>query len=651
MKTVFNFICASLAVGAALAPAPAGAEGPGNVERLASLVDYVAADYPGAVKAGRVVAESEYQEQKTTVAEAQSLARTIRPSSGHEAAQAGLDVELAKLSADVGALASEETIAADARAVHRRLLDDYGLTLAPLAPPDAARARTVFATVCSECHGKDGRADTERARTLTPRPVSFLDGERMSRISPQLAFHALTFGVPNTAMASFESLPPSDRWSLAFHVVAMRHSDADAKAGARIASSQKLPVAASASRLAELSDQQLDEALRRQLADAAARAQVIAWLRRTSSFAVEPGGRFAVARRLLAELGAHAGDGPRARELAIAAYLEGIEPHEAALKAEDRALADRLERAFLELRLTVDRGAPPDTIRTQVARTLLVVDGAEERGAAGRSVPFLAALAIALREGFEISLLVAALLAFLRKSGHADQARWVHVGWMAAIPAGVAAWFAVGAALAGARRELTEGVLTLVAAMMLLFVSHFVLGRLETRKWLKFLERKTTAAAARTVHWPLVGVAFVAAFREAIEIVLFFRALALDAGGARWAVASIWAGAAVGVVLLVGVVRLMSSLGKRLNPRPVMVVSGVLLSAIAVSLVGQGVRALQEGGYAHLQPLPPSVNVPVLGIYPSVEGLLAQALVLLLVVVPALVERRRANQASRHRVA
>jgi high-affinity iron transporter len=643
VKTVFNFIFVAGLLGGV-----ARAEGPSALERLASLVDYVAADYPGAVRGGKVIAASEYAEQKTTVADAQALAAEVAPSKGHEEARAKLDEELRRLSTDVSALASEETIAADARAVHKRLLDDYGLILAPLAPPDPARARTVFAAVCVECHGKDGRADTERARTLTPRPVSFLDEERMSRISPQLAFHALTFGVSNTAMASFESLPPSDRWSLAFHVVALRHGDADAQAGARIAASMKLPVVASASRLAELSDAQLDGTLRPALSDADARRKVIAWMRKTASFAAEPGGKFAVARRLLAELGANAADGKRARELAIAAYLEGIEPHEAALKAEDRPLADRLERAFFELRSTVDRGAPPDVIRSQVARTVLVLDGAEERGAAGRSVPFLAALAIALREGFEISLLVAALLAFLRKSGHGDQARWVHVGWTAAIPAGVITWFAVGAALAGARRELTEGVLTLVAAAMLLFVSHFVLGKLESRKWLKFLERRTTSAANRSVHWPLVSVAFVAAYREAIEIVLFFRALALDSPGARW---SIVAGASVGVLALVAVVRVMSALGKRLNPRPVMVVSGLLLTAIAISLVGQGVRALQEGGYAHLTPLPPSVSVPVLGIYPSVEGVLAQALVLLLVLVPAVVERRRANQASSHRVA
>ena len=41
----------------------------------------------------------------------------------------------------------------------------------------------------------------------------------------------------------------------------------------------------------------------------------------------------------------------------------------------------------------------------------------------------------------------------------------------------------------------------------------------------------------------------------------------------------------------------MDRLGRRLNPRPLMMVSSVLLNALAVSMVGQGVHALQAGGY------------------------------------------------------
>ena len=645
MKTVFNFILAS----SLLAASTAAAEGRDPVARLAALVDYVAADYPGAVKGGQIIAPSEYEEQGGMVAEARALARTVTPRAGHDSARPELAVEVARLDEDFRAHVSEERLAADSRAIHKRLLDDYGLVLSPIAPPDAARAQTVYASSCAPCHGATGHADTEQAKTLKPPPVDFFDGERMSRISPQVAFHALTFGVTNTSMASFETLPASDRWSLAFYVVSLRHQTAastpagSVDRGERAFAKAQAALAPSASRLGELSDLQLDALLQPTLSDGSERAAAIAWLRVRASFATAPGGTFGEARRLLTELGQHADDRARAKDLAVAAYLDGIEPHEATLKAHDRPLADRIEHAFFELRRVIDSGASADAIRGEVARTTLVLDGAEERGRGGKSVPFLAALAIAVREGFELSLLIAALLAFVRKSGHGDYARYIHLGWLAAVPAGLVTWFVIGAALAGARRELTEGVLTLVAASMLLFVSHFVLGKLESRKWLKFLERKTRSAAndASGVPWPLVAVAFVAAYREAIEIVLFFRALVLDAPGAGLYVL---AGAATGIAILVVIVRGMSMVGKRLNPRPLMQVSSVLLTAIAISLVGQGIRALQEGGYAHLEPVWPALHVPVLGIFPSAEGLASQGLVLALVLVPAWLERRKASR-------
>jgi high-affinity iron transporter len=136
-------------------------------------------------------------------------------------------------------------------------------------------------------------------------------------------------------------------------------------------------------------------------------------------------------------------------------------------------------------------------------------------------------------------------------------------------------------------------------------------------------------------------VAFVAAYREAIEIVLFFRALAIDSPGRGWAIAT---GALVGVTILGGVVVVMQQLGKRLNPRPVMLASGVLLTGLAISLVGQGVRALQEGGYLPLTPLGNgSGGLPSVGLYPTIEGLVAQLVVLALVLLPLWLERRRAH--------
>lgn len=620
-----------------------------KVERLASLADYVAADYPGAVKDGRILSPTEYEEQLSLIVEGGALGAELKPLAGHQAAPALLAAELKRLRDDVAARAAEAVVAADCRGVHRRLIDDYGLVLTPVAAPSLERAQALYPMACATCHGADGRGDTEQARKLKPPPASFLDAERMSRISPALGYHALTFGVQNTGMASFDTLPASDRWSLAFYVVGLRHQAVDLKRGAALFREKQPPLAATASRLAELSDQQLEELLAPVLPVAADREAVIGYLRRAAAFAAEPGGEFAKARRLLGELAAALPDRARARELAIAAYLDGVEPHEAALRARDRTLTDRLERTFFELRRTLDRGGDDEAVRRDLARVTLALDSAEERGRGGTGVPFLAALTIALREGFEASLLIAALLAFVRRSGRGDQARWVHTGWLAAVPAGLGTWFAVGAAIGGAGRELAEGLLSLVAAGMLLLVSNLVLGRLESRRWLKFLERRTTAAArsgasAGRLSWPLVVVAFIAAYREAIEIVLFFRALILDSAGHGAAVAL---GAGAGLLLLVLAVVAMGRLGRRLNPRPVMLVSGIVLTVLAVSLVGHGVRSLQEGGYVAVSPLR-LPGLPSLGLYPTLEGLALQAMVLVLALLPLLLERWRAPKLVAH---
>src|SRR5262249_406397 len=83
------------------------------------------------------------------------------------------------------------------------------------------------------------------------------------------------------------------------------------------------------------------------------------------------------------------------------------------------------------------------------------------------------------------------------------------------------------------------------AGRMVLLVSHWVLGRHEAKQWVGFLQRRVMAMAPGQSGWPLFALSFVAAYREAFEVVLFYRALLLDVGPERGAVA---AGAATGVV-------------------------------------------------------------------------------------------------------
>jgi len=216
----------------------------------------------------------------------------------------------------------------------------------------------------------------------------------------------------------------------------------------------------------------------------------------------------------------------------------------------------------------------------------------------------------------------------LRKAGRESDARAVHVGWISALVAGALTWWASGVLLlhlSGASRELAEGVLQLVTAALLLYASHWLLASLSARRLVSFLSAKTMAAGSAAV---ILGLTFAAVYREMFEVVLFFRGLLLEAPGNGAAVA---AGAAAGLLALIALVAAFQRLGRKLRPRPLLVTCGVLLCALAVLMVGHGVRSLQILGALPLT-IWGAFQVPALGLYATREGLCAQAFVVVALV-------------------
>lgn len=61
--------------------------------------------------------------------------------------------------------------------------------------------------------------------------------------------------------------------------------------------------------------------------------------------------------------------------------------------------------------------------------------------------------------------------------------------------------------------------------------------------------------------------------------------------------------------------------------------SSALLAVLCVVLIGKGVSALQEAGLLPISPLAGFIRVEILGIYPTVQGLSAQAAVAVLLLI------------------
>ncbi len=229
---------------------------------------------------------------------------------------------------------------------------------------------------------------------------------------------------------------------------------------------------------------------------------------------------------------------------------------------------------------------------------------------------FWFSLLVIVREGFEAAVIIAALLAVLKKRKQVACARFVHAGWISALVVGAIVFVTGRQLLAGAMNETVEGCLALVATAMLLHAALWLNARSTTRRAMGELRDRAKGALDRGAL-ALFGIAFVAMFRESFETAVFLEALSIDAPSAvAW-------GSLAGAGLLLGLVLAISRLGLRL-PMPVLFkISTVVLIATAVVLLGQGIHSFEEVGIFPSRPIP-FFRIEFLGIYPDCIGVFAQ---------------------------
>jgi high-affinity iron transporter len=223
----FRWVLALLA--ALLLAAPAQAQ-KSDVQTAWQLLDYVAVDYAGAVRGGKVVSASEYAEMREFSGSVAEKIAALPAGS----AKAGLVAESGRFRALVEKKASPEQVATAARALGTHLLTAYPVPLGPKRPPDLAHGAQLFQQNCASCHGAAGDAKTPIARQLDPPPIAFADPERARERSPFALYQVINQGLEGTAMQSFAQLPDADRWALAYQASRFAYPDTLAREGKRI---------------------------------------------------------------------------------------------------------------------------------------------------------------------------------------------------------------------------------------------------------------------------------------------------------------------------------------------------------------------------------------------------------------------------------
>jgi high-affinity iron transporter len=612
-------------------PLAARAEG---IQSVLHSLDYLAVDYPGAVANGMVVSEDEYAEQKEFSEHLLTSIAALPQKPGRDT----ILEQVRQLYQKILNKADGNEVAEAARSAGQQLAQLYNVRRTPRAVPDLKMGAELFHGKCVSCHGQHGFGDGPTAAKLDPPPINFHDRERAMERSVYGLYSAISLGVEGTKMRSFsKEMSESQRWALAFYVSNFAFSDEQRNSGEKSWKLEKVAPLTDVTGLTQLAPSMV-------AAEAGDKGLMqLAWLRAHPEAVMKNVHPLdTTLENLSSSLASYkTGNVDQAYREAVAAYLEGFELAEPALRASNPELLARLEQQMLAYRGLIKAKAPQSEVeadyKSLAAAVEQVRDGGSENTLSSEAGAVSAAV-ILLREGLEAILILAAITGVLLKTGRRDAMPYLHAGWIGALVLGGATWwvstylFAIG----GANREMTEGITALLAAVVLVYVGFWLHGKTNAKRWREFVDTKIKGAMHGSAMWALSLVAFLAVYREVFETVLFYQALWLQTEPGQHA--SLWGGVIAGAAGLLLLAWVILRLSMRLPLRPFFVVNSAIMFVLAVAFSGHGVAALQVAGILPSDPLP-LPRVELLGFYPTVETLVTQLIVAALVIFILLRER------------
>ncbi|MDP9204883.1 MAG: cytochrome c/FTR1 family iron permease [Gemmatimonadota bacterium] len=549
-------------------------------KRLSSIVGVAVEEYAKAVdEGGRLISKDEFDETYGFLTDARQVATRL---SGYDAA-----ASRAILDTLTAAVAGRQPPAV-VREVHRRFAASLGTAGAmdlPKGPLDTAAGHALFSRNCSSCHGMTGAGDGPAAHALSTPPPAIGARKLTPELTPTLAYNVISVGVRGTSMPAFAaSLSPQQRWNLINYIYSLR--------------GEKLTLPAPQDATAIRGD--------------TASPAILALLDSALDFARN--GRIAEA-------------GDRAFDAYIA-----FEPLETPARAKKPGLIANMERHFADFKGAVKRNeiASAKSSRDAIADGLpSVIELTQQPSTSWEA--FFQSFLIILREGFEAILVIGAVVAFLLKTGHRERLRSIWLGIVLGLMASLATAVVLKTLLGAmpASREIVEATTMLVAVVVLFSVSYWLISKVEAAKWQKFIREKVSSALDHGGGKALALVAFLAVYREGAETALFYQALFNEGPNVMLPLAL---GIVAGFAVLAVIFTLFYRYGVRIPMRPFFTVTSILLYYMAFVFMGKGIRELQEGNILRITVIPGGPHVDAMGIYPSVETLTAQAILIALLV-------------------
>jgi high-affinity iron transporter len=252
----------------------------------------------------------------------------------------------------------------------------------------------------------------------------------------------------------------------------------------------------------------------------------------------------------------------------------------------------------------INQGAPATAI-TASRKALDAELAAAQAALAGNNAPVAVAsnaAIIVFREGLEAVLILASLMGSLKLGEQRRYRRPLWWGAVVALLASVLTWLLARGLLSSLARygERLEAIVSLIAIGVLLLITNWFFHKVYWNGWIaNFHTKKRKLIGGAVGQWlGLALLGFTSIYREGFETVLFLQALVLEAGAGV-----VLSGVALGLggTLLVGLI--VFALQAKLPYKKMLIVTGVMIGAVLLQMVGNTIHVMQVVGWMSIHPI------------------------------------------------
>ncbi len=249
---------------------------------------------------------------------------------------------------------------------------------------------------------------------------------------------------------------------------------------------------------------------------------------------------------------------------------------------------------------------------------------------------------ILLREGLEALLIILALVSFLNKSGQTSLRKWIYIGALAGVVLSAVAAVLMStifhSATVDTNREIMEGYVGLVAAAMMIGVGIWLHSKSNVASWNRYISKQMGNAISSGSVFAMAAVSFLSVFREGAETLVFYAGIA-----PKMATSQFILGIVLALVILAVIAIVLFKASGKIAIHKLFAVATVLIYVLAFKIIGVSLHTLQLRDSVPTTIVDGLPVISLIGFYPTLETMIGQAILLVLVVAAIIYKKKQAK--------